>query len=138
MKQLFHFNELDAVAKSFTTMLKNKTVVAFHGQMGAGKTTFIGALCRALGTHDVTGSPTFSIINQYNTSDGKIIYHMDLYRIKDEEEAINAGVEDALYSGNLCLVEWPEKAEALLPADTFHVVLTAIDETTRELSVPGY
>lgn len=138
MKQLFHFNELDAVAKSFTAMLKNKTVVAFHGQMGAGKTTFIGALCRALGTHDVTGSPTFSIINQYNTSDGKIIYHMDLYRIKDEEEAINAGVEDALYSGNLCLVEWPEKAETLLPADTFHVVLTAIDETTRELSVPGY
>jgi tRNA threonylcarbamoyladenosine biosynthesis protein TsaE len=138
MKRLFSIHELESEAKYFITLMADKSVVAFHGQMGAGKTTFIGALCRLLGTHDVTGSPTFSIINQYNTVEGKIIYHMDLYRIKDEEEAINAGVEDALYSGNLCLVEWPEHAEGLLPDDTFHVTLTAVNKSVRELSVPEY
>lgn len=138
MKQLFNLQEIDKVARSFAVAVQGKTVVAFHGEMGAGKTTFIGALCRALGTRDITGSPTFSIINQYLTGTGNIIYHMDWYRIRDEDEAVNAGVEDALFSGHLCLVEWPERAAGLLPDDTFHVALAAIDEQVRELSVPEY
>jgi len=108
-------------------------VYAFHGEMGAGKTTFIHALCEELGVTDVISSPTFSIINQYKTNAGQTIYHMDLYRIKDENEAINAGVEDCLYSGDICLVEWPEKATGIFPEDTLHISISSIDDNTRKL-----
>jgi tRNA threonylcarbamoyladenosine biosynthesis protein TsaE len=108
-------------------------VLAFHGDMGAGKTTFIHALCEAMGVEDVISSPTFSIINQYNTKDGQAVYHMDLYRLKDENEAINAGVEDCLYSGNTCLVEWPGKIPGIFPEDTLHIYITSIDDNTRKL-----
>jgi len=131
----FSLAELDIVVHSIAEIIGKNLVVAFHGQMGAGKTTLISALCKALGSTDTIGSPTFSIINQYNTVNGKIIYHMDWYRIKDEEEAIQAGVEDALYSGNICLVEWPEKAEGLLPDDTLHLYIETIDPQTRKLQI---
>lgn len=108
-------------------------VFAFHGDMGAGKTTFIHALCEAMGVKDVISSPTFSIINQYSTKDGQTVYHMDLYRIKDENEAINAGVEDCLYSGNACLVEWPEKVPDIFPDDTLHIYISSINDNTRKL-----
>lgn len=108
-------------------------VFAFHGDMGAGKTTFIHALCETMRITDVVTSPTFSIINHYNNAEGKTVYHMDLYRIKGENEAINAGVEDCLYSGNICLVEWPEKAADIFPDDTLHVYITSIDDNTRKL-----
>ena len=123
-------SQLEKAVKQLLEMTGGAKVLAFHGEMGAGKTTLIGALCRELGTKDVTGSPTFSIINQYKSPAGSI-YHMDLYRLRDEEEAIQAGVEDLLYSGNLCLVEWPEKAAALLPDDTRHIFISAEDEETR-------
>ena len=103
--------------------------------MGAGKTTFIHALCQAMGVEDVVSSPTFSIINEYKTKQGKTVYHMDLYRIKDQNEAINAGVEDCLYSGNICLVEWPDKATGILPDDTLHLYITSIADNTRKLKI---
>ena len=131
----FSLAELDIVVHSIAEIIGKNLVVAFHGQMGAGKTTLISALCKALGSTDTIGSPTFSIINQYNTVNGKIIYHMDWYRIKDEEEAIQAGVEDALYSGNICLVEWPENAAGLLPDDALHLYIETVDPQTRKLQI---
>ncbi len=112
------------------------TVVAFHGQMGAGKTTFIHALCDAKAVKDVVGSPTFSIINEYAfTENGteKKIYHIDLYRLKDEEDAIQVGVEDCLYSDHICLVEWPDRAAGLFPEDTVHAYLELADAGKRTL-----
>ncbi len=112
-----------------------ETVFAFHGEMGAGKTTFIHALCEVMDVKDTIASPTFSIINQYVTNSGKTVYHIDLYRLKDEQEAINTGVEDCLYSGNTCFVEWPEKAPGIFPDDTLHVTITSINTNTRKLQI---
>jgi tRNA threonylcarbamoyladenosine biosynthesis protein TsaE len=81
----------------------------------------------------VVTSPTFSLINEYKTKTGQTVYHMDLYRIKDENEAINAGIEDCLYSGNTCLVEWPDKASGIFPDDTLHLSITSVDDNTRKL-----
>lgn len=134
MEFIFTLSELPDTIQQFLQQLSGSNVVAFHGQMGAGKTTFITALCKALGTTDAAGSPTFSIINQYKTTDGKTIYHMDWYRLKDEEEALQAGVEEALYSSHLCLVEWPERAAGLLPDDTLHIKLELTDKGKRRLT----
>ena len=102
--------------------------------MGAGKTTFIHALCEVMGVTDTVGSPTFPIINEYAYPGGKI-YHMDLYRLKDEEEAVRAGVEDVLYNGDLCLVEWPDKAPGIFPPGTINLMIRAIDRDIREIIV---
>ena len=133
MEVNFSLNEIDATASKLLTQSGKQKVLAFHGEMGAGKTTFINALCRAMEVEDIVSSPTFSIINQYKTNKDKTVYHMDLYRIKDENEAINAGVEDCLYSGNICLVEWPDKAAGILPDDTLHLYITSIADNTRKL-----
>jgi tRNA threonylcarbamoyladenosine biosynthesis protein TsaE len=114
--------------------LQSYKVWAFEAPMGSGKTTFIHGLCDVLGVRDAVGSPTFSIINQYQSADGMMIYHLDLYRIKDEEEAIEAGVEDVLYSGDLCLVEWPGKAANLFPDDTVYLSIEVIDVNTRRIT----
>ena len=127
---------LDTIQDSAIKLLSlsaNYKVFAFHGEMGAGKTTFIHALCEAIGVKDVITSPTFSIINQYQTNTGQSIYHIDLYRVKDENEAIHAGIEDCLYSGNFCLVEWPEKAAGIFPDETLHITITSVDDNTRNL-----
>ena len=131
---IFKQEMLPDVASQLLPELGKWKVIALHGDMGAGKTTLVAALCEALGSEDLTGSPTFSIINQYQTRNGKTIYHMDWYRLKGEEEAVAAGVEDALYSGNICLVEWPDRAPALLPDDTLHLQILALDENTRKLT----
>ena len=102
--------------------------------MGAGKTTFIHELCAVKGVIDPVGSPTFSIINEYRYPGGKI-FHIDLYRLKDEEEALRAGVEDVLYSGDLCLVEWPARAPGIFPPGTIGLQITAIDRDIREIIV---
>lgn len=130
----FSLDNINTVAKEFAAHIDNNKVIALHGQMGAGKTTFVHALCEAMGVTDAVGSPTFSIINQYKTSAGKTIYHIDLYRLKDEEEAIQAGVEDCLFSGHYCFVEWPEKSPGIFPDNTLHIYLEAVDNETRKLT----
>jgi tRNA threonylcarbamoyladenosine biosynthesis protein TsaE len=134
MEVIFKLENIQEAAAELLASATNKKIFAFYGEMGAGKTTFIHALCKAMGVQDTISSPTFSIINQYSTASGKIIYHMDLYRLKDETEAVNAGVEDCLYSGNICLVEWPEKAADIFPGDTLQVIITLIGSNTRKLN----
>lgn len=119
-------------AKKFWEQYPGKKVFAFEGNMGAGKTTFIHALCDVKGVSSTVGSPTFSIINEYTSPGGKI-FHIDLYRLKDEEEAIRAGVEDCLYSGDICLVEWPQRAPDIFPPDTIYIAIDMIDPATRKI-----
>ena len=111
-----------------------KKVWAFHADMGAGKTTLIHALCDLLRVNDAVGSPTFAIINEYKSAIAGIIFHMDWYRVKDETEAVQAGCEDCIDSGNFCFIEWPERASLLLPANTFNVFLFFLNEHERRLT----
>jgi tRNA threonylcarbamoyladenosine biosynthesis protein TsaE len=134
MEVIFSLEEINTVAKNVIDSMGNKKVIALHGQMGAGKTTFAYAFCTALNVVDVVTSPTFSIINQYQTKAGETIYHLDLYRLKDEEEAIQAGVEDCLYSDSICLVEWPERVPAIFPENTLLIKIDLIDATKRRIS----
>ena len=115
--------DLEVIAKELSTLLANTKVVLFYGHMGAGKTTFINVLCEVLGIEGSTSSPTFSIVNEYHTVSNEVLYHFDFYRLKTEEEAYDLGYEDYLYSGNVCLVEWPEKIASLLPENKieFHI-----------------
>jgi tRNA threonylcarbamoyladenosine biosynthesis protein TsaE len=134
MEVIFKLDNIRDAAEKLLAAAGSNKVFAFHGEMGAGKTTFIHALCEVLQVKGTVSSPTFSIINQYSTEKNQTIYHMDLYRLKDEHEAINAGIEDCLYSGNTCLVEWPEKAPGIFPADTLHVTITLVASNTRKLN----
>ncbi len=131
----FSLPDIGIVAKQFLREISGRKVIAFHGEMGAGKTTFIHAVCEALEVADTISSPTFSIINEYTTTDGSTIYHMDLYRLRDTAEAIGAGVEDCLYSGNLCLVEWPDKAPSLFDENTIHCYLKSTGNNERKLQI---
>lgn len=131
----FSLDNIKEAAKTFLQVIGDKTVIALHGQMGAGKTTFVHAICDVLHVNDAVSSPTFSIINEYISAEGKVIYHLDLYRLKDDQEAINAGVEDCFYSGNLCLVEWPEITPALFPDGTVHCYLSVSGEKERKLVI---
>ena len=133
MDAIFKLDRIRQVAAALWEEGKSKKVWAFHAEMGTGKTTFIHALCEELGVASAISSPTFAIINEYSSPVAGTIYHMDWYRLKDEEEAVNAGIEDSLLSQQLCLIEWPEKATGLLPDDTFHLHIEIIDENTRRL-----
>ena len=138
MEWIYTLHQIKQTAAQFWKVAGNATVFAFHGAMGAGKTTLIHALCDVKGVKDVVGSPTFSIINEYvyiQDDVAKKIYHIDLYRLKDEEEAFQAGIEDCLYSGHICLVEWPEKAASILPENIVHICIDAIDPLTRRLQL---
>ncbi len=141
MELFFSLDTIKEIATRFWKLTGNSTVFAFHGDMGAGKTTFIHALCDIKGVIDTVGSPTFSIINEYeytiNNNDIKKIFHIDLYRLKDEQEAIQAGVEDCLYSDHLCLVEWPDRSPGIFPEDTVHVYIDTIDSSVRRLRIEG-
>lgn len=131
MEIVFNINEIKEAANKCWLQYQSKKIWAFHGTMGAGKTTFIHALCEVLQVKDVISSPTFAIINEYESPVAGTIFHMDWYRLKDEEEAIQAGIEDSLLSGNLCLIEWPDKALGLLPDETLHLHIETVDENTR-------
>ena len=132
MELRFQLQDIGGAADAFWQTFPLQRVFAFHGGMGAGKTTFIHQLCEARGVTDTVGSPTFSIINEYRYTGGSI-FHIDLYRLKDEEEAIRAGVEDVLYSGEICLVEWPDRAPDIFPPDTVHVRMDVLDPDTRKI-----
>ena len=134
MRLTYKLNGINEAATRFWKAIDTKKVIAFHGNMGAGKTTFIHALCETKRVKDVVGSPTFSIINEYYFSSGKI-FHIDLYRLKDEEEAIRAGVEDCIYSDHICFVEWPEKAPGIFPPETVHAFIEVADSETRHLTI---
>ncbi len=133
MDTIFQVAQIKQVAQMLWKEGKQKKVWAFYAPMGAGKTTLIHALCDELGVKDAVGSPTFAIINEYQSDETGMIYHMDWYRLKNEEEAQRAGVEDCLYSGNLCLVEWPENAQGILPADIFAIHIEVLDANTRRV-----
>jgi tRNA threonylcarbamoyladenosine biosynthesis protein TsaE len=136
MDAIFELPQIKQVAAAFWKANKHKKVWAFYAPMGAGKTTFIHTLCaEILQISSNISSPTFAIINEYNSALVGTVLHMDWYRLKDDQDAINAGVEDALFSGNLCLVEWPEKAHNLLPDETLHIYIEVFDEKTRRIYV---
>jgi tRNA threonylcarbamoyladenosine biosynthesis protein TsaE len=137
MEWIFDLSRIDAVARDFWTRVGECRVFAFHGAMGAGKTTFIHQLCRVAGVTDPIGSPTFSLVNEYHMKGERqaTIRHIDLYRLRDEAEAFDAGIEDCLFSGDICLVEWPERAPALFPEDTVHVYLEVLDGGMRKIRV---
>lgn len=125
-------SEIDKAAQRFIEANTGKTVFAFNGSMGAGKTTFIKAICLALGVKDdVVNSPSFAIVNEYNTESGETIFHFDFYRIKSIEEAFDMGYEDYLYSNHRCFIEWPDKIDALLPEDVVEVSITEQEDGSR-------
>lgn len=125
---------LPQVAAALLKELGRPCTVAIYGPMGAGKTTLVHALCDVLGVQDAVGSPTFSIINEYAFKGG-VVFHIDCYRLRDEQEAMDAGVEDALYSGTWCFVEWPEKIPEILPADIAIIKIRPINATMRSLDL---
>ena len=131
----FSLETINEAAQTFLNITAGKKVIALHGEMGAGKTTFVHAVCDILQVKNSVSSPTFSIINEYTSAEGKTIYHLDLYRLKDEQEALNAGVEDCFYSGNLCMVEWPEITPALFPEDTVHCYIKVTGDNERILQI---
>ena len=129
-------SSLDAIneaAKQFVAAMGSNRVFAFYGKMGAGKTTFIKALCTELGVDDVITSPTFAIVNEYSSGDGSPIYHFDFYRIKKLDEVYDMGYEDYFYNGGLCLIEWPELIESLLPEDAVEVHIAEQPDGTRTI-----
>ncbi|QGY44018.1 tRNA (adenosine(37)-N6)-threonylcarbamoyltransferase complex ATPase subunit type 1 TsaE [Maribellus comscasis] len=123
--------ELKQLARKLIAAFPEQKVFAFYGKMGAGKTTFIQAVCKELGTDDNVTSPTFALINEYKTKDLSSIFHFDFYRIKDIEEAFDLGYEDYLYSGQYCFIEWPEMIESLLPEHVTEVNIHADDKGDR-------
>ena len=134
--QITSLDTIHEAAKEFIANMYDRTVFAFHGKMGAGKTTFIKALCEELGVEDVINSPTFAIINEYRSeTTGELIYHFDFYRINKLSEAEDIGTEDYFYSGALCFIEWPEKVEDLLPGDVVDVTITENPDGSRTVEV---
>jgi len=133
MDAIFGLDQINSVAAAIWKEGKKHSVWAFYAPMGSGKTTFIHSLCQLLGVGSNVSSPTYAIINQYQAKDQAVIYHMDWYRLKNEQDALNAGVEEPLLSGNTCFVEWPENAIRLLPDNTFHIKIEILNESTRRI-----
>ncbi|MCY1720672.1 tRNA (adenosine(37)-N6)-threonylcarbamoyltransferase complex ATPase subunit type 1 TsaE [Prolixibacteraceae bacterium Z1-6] len=133
-KKVISLKELDHVAGELIHQFPNERIFAFYGKMGAGKTTFIQSICKALGSEDNVTSPTFALINEYMTPEMNSVFHFDFYRIKDIEEAYDLGYEDYIYSGNYCLIEWPEMIEPLLPDKMVEVKIEVQDDNTRVIS----
>jgi len=130
----YSIDEIRNTAAQCIEIINGRKVVAFHGTMGSGKTTLIHAICDEKNVTSAVSSPTFALINEYESPDGSI-FHIDLYRLNNEEEAVRAGVEDCLYSGKTCLVEWPEKAPSIFPEDTVHFFIEPLDDKKRRLVI---
>ena len=134
MELIYTLNTIETAALRLINLLSYSRILAFYGGMGSGKTTLIHHLCEVLGVKSNVSSPTYSIIHEYAGSDEKNIYHIDLYRIKDQQEAIDAGVEDCIYSGNFCFIEWPGILADLMPAKHVVIEIGFIDVNTRRLN----
>ena len=126
-------SSINEAAQQFLAQMGDHKVIAFYGKMGAGKTTFIKALCQTLGVEDVITSPTFSLVNEYTDREGNSIFHFDFYRIKKLDEVYDMGYEDYFYGGSLCLLEWPELIEDILPEETLKVTITEETDGSRKL-----
>ncbi len=132
MEKTYPLSEIETVATNLLPLLTSK-VILVNGEMGAGKTTMIKALCKALNSPDVVSSPTFSLINEYRTANNEPLYHFDCYRIESEEEAYDFGAEEYLHSGHLCFIEWSENIASLLPEESNALMIEKIDATTRKI-----
>lgn len=133
MEIIFKEEDIKQAAKQFVETMGENTVFAFYGKMGAGKTTFIKAVCEELGVADTVTSPTFAIVNEYEAAGGRPIYHFDFYRIKKVSEAYDMGCEEYFYSGHPCFIEWPELIEEALPEETVNVTIEALSNGERRL-----
>jgi tRNA threonylcarbamoyladenosine biosynthesis protein TsaE len=135
MDMIYTLAEIDDVAQSLMKKFGSKSVWAFHAPMGAGKTTLITALCQILGVQDRVNSPTFAIMNEYQGL-GKVIYHMDWYRLENDGEARRAGVEMAMEDSDYCFIEWPEKAINLIPGEALHIEIEILGPEHRRIFIP--
>ncbi|MBD5356984.1 MAG: tRNA (adenosine(37)-N6)-threonylcarbamoyltransferase complex ATPase subunit type 1 TsaE [Bacteroides sp.] len=135
MERIFSLAELPDAAHDFLEAMRDDRIFAFEGGMGAGKTTFIAEVCRQLGADDDSGSPTFSIVNEYVDAQGKPVYHFDFYRLDSPQEALDLGAEDYFYSGNLCLIEWPDRIGDLLPEEAVTVRIEETEDGRRKLTM---
>lgn len=133
--QIKQLSELNNAVKKIIANSQDKRLWIFEGEMGAGKTTLIKALCDELDVVDVVSSPTFSIVNEYKTKQDETIYHFDFYRLKDEEEAMDIGVEEYFYSGNYCFIEWPSVVPGILPDGCLKIEIVQKDEYLREVQI---
>lgn len=137
-KRNFKLSEIDTIAAWVLQSMPKTWVLCFEGDLGAGKTTLIKAICKNLGVIDQVNSPTYSLLNVYETDQNhgfKHVIHIDLYRISGEEEAIRAGIEEYIYSGNCCLIEWPQKAPGMLPEHCLHVKLKTLNDDERSIEL---
>ncbi|SEB49494.1 tRNA threonylcarbamoyladenosine biosynthesis protein TsaE [Tenacibaculum sp. MAR_2009_124] len=134
MNKNYSLNELHSIAKMVIENAKSKTLL-FYGEMGVGKTTLIKELCKLLGVEDVTNSPTFSLVNEYKTNQDSSVFHFDFYRIENEEEAYDIGLEDYLYSNHWCLIEWPQNVKNLLPLESVIVEITQLSDGQRNIQL---
>lgn len=125
--------DLDRAAREFLEEIGDSSIIAFFAPMGAGKTTFTTAICKELGVEDPVCSPTFTILNEYVTRDGEPVYHFDFYRIRELREAVDIGLDDYLYSGHLCIIEWPENVGPLLPEETLAVRISVNPDLSRTI-----
>ena len=132
MKIEFNLNEINEVAEKIIDANPEK-VILFNGEMGAGKTTLIKILCKTLGVEDATSSPTFSLVNEYQTTNNQLVYHFDVYRLKSQAEALDMGIDEYLYSGNWCFIEWAEKIPDLLPENHSQITISVLEDGKRQL-----
>ncbi|MGB5462780.1 MAG: tRNA (adenosine(37)-N6)-threonylcarbamoyltransferase complex ATPase subunit type 1 TsaE [Aureibaculum sp.] len=134
MNTNFNLSDLPEIAQKIINNVPNK-VLLFYGKMGVGKTTLIKEIVKQLKVEDLVSSPTFSLVNEYQTSEGKTIYHFDFYRIEKEEEALDIGIDDYFYNNEWCLVEWPEKVKNLLPLNAVEIHLSMNNDESRNISI---
>ena len=134
MEIIFSIDELESVANQIVAYNPNK-VILFHGEMGVGKTTLIKQLCKTLGVNSTTSSPTFSLVNEYETIANQLVYHFDFYRLKNETEALDMGADDYFYSGNWCFIEWAEKIPNLIPESHAIITIEVNDDEKRHLTL---